>query len=428
MKVELIPIDSVLVEDRGREDFGAVGELAESIRTKGLLHPLVVDENTKLIAGERRLRALKLLKWELVPVNRFSDLDELMKVEIELEENTKRKNLTWQEESRLIQKAVSMRRGSNPEYRIENDPLLDKMSESSLKENLFLARMAEKFPSIVQEKDKSNAVRLAKRLQEKEIRSLMVKAAGSANINVNAPTSSVQSYSIEGVTLYLQDCLEGIRLLPSESIDLILTDFPFGVDFGNNADFLKRWDEVYEDSNDVLLKSLVPELCIEFKRVLKDGAHFYIFYPSMYHQEFFDEFNKYFKVQRIPLIWNKRTGGTSFAPYTYYAPNYEPILYGWKGLAPRKLHSPGYCVLNFDNLTGGDKTHPAEKPLELMCYLIQQSTIEGETVLETFSGSGVTLEACLRMSRKGIGFELSQRWYELGVERLMNRAKGGTDV
>jgi site-specific DNA-methyltransferase (adenine-specific) len=426
VKVELIPIDSVIVEDRGREDFGAVGELAESIRTKGLLHPLVVDENNKLIAGERRLRALKLLKWETVPVNRFNDLDELTKVEIELEENTKRKSLTWQEESKLIQRAVEMRRGSNPEYKIENDPLLDKMGETTLKENLFLARMQEKFPSIAKEKDKSNAVRLAKRMQEKEVRSLLVKAAGSTPLTTLAsPTSSVKSYSVEGVTLYLQDCLEGVRNLPSESIDLIITDYPFGIDFGNNADFLKRWDEVYDDSKDSLLSILLPETLKEFKRILKPGAHFYIFYPTVYHEQFRLEISKHLTLQHVPLIWDKKTGGTSFAPYRVYAPNYEGVFYGWKGESQgaRKLSSPGYCVLDFPNLTGGNKVHPAEKPVELISYLINQSTIEGETVLDCFSGSGVTLEACLRMNRKGIAFELSQRWYELGVSRLMFHVK-----
>ena len=427
MKIELIPIDSILVEDRGRIEFGAVGELAESIRTKGLLHPLIIDENNRLIAGERRLRALTLLKHTLVPVQRFNELDELTKVEIELEENTRRKNLSWQEESSLIAKSVGLRRLNDPSYTLDNDPLLDKMKESTLKENLFLSRMMERHPEIINEKDKKNAVRKAKRLQEKELRTLIVKASGNSTPETNSDVG-IPTFSTNGVMLVNQDCLEGIRSLPSDSIDLILTDFPFGVDLGNNTEFNKHWEEIYSDSTQHLLTKLLPELCIEFHRVLKDGAHFYIFYPSMFHVEFFAEFTKLLKVQRIPLIWNKRTGGNSFAPYTYYAPNYEPILYGWKGSTPRKLHAPGYCVLNFDSIHGSSKTHPAEKPLELMNYLIQQSTIEGETVLETFSGSGVVAESCVRMDRKCIAYELSPQWYELAVERIMNRVKGGNNA
>ena len=74
-------------------------------------------------------------------------------------------------------------------------------------------------------------------------------------------------------------------------------------------------------------------------------------------------------------------------------------------------------MLNFENKIS-DKTHPAEKPVSLITYLVEQSSIEGETILDCFSGSGVTMAVSKRLNRKGIAFELSTRWFELGIERI----------
>lgn len=424
MELIFVPLNEIIEDDRARVDYGEVGDLSESIKSKGLMQPLVIDSSKKLIAGGRRLRALKILRWETAPCRLYSSLSELQRTELELEENIKRKSLTWQEEIKLTEKMVRLKREQDPSLTIKNDLSGDELSAKTLQRNLFLSKMSELHPEILKEKDKANAMRKAERIQESKIRKLLVQASGGQSIMNTSQDgeNSIPSFTLNGVTLYNQDCLQGLKNLPNESIDLLITDFPFGVKLDKNADFNKSWDQVYEDDTQDLLTQLLPELAKEFYRVLKEGAHFYIFYPSIFHHQFDTELRKYFKLQHVPLIWNKRTGGTSFAPYRVYTPNYEPILYGWKGEA-HKLKAPGYCVLNFDNLNGGEKSHPAEKPLELLCYLIDQSSIEGETVLETFSGSGVTLEACVRMNRKGIGFELSPRWYELGVERLMNRGK-----
>src|SRR5437868_2885236 len=77
---------------RHRRDLGDVGPLAESIAAIGLLHPLVVSPAGQLIAGERRLAAVKRLGWETVPVSIAYDLDDALRLLIaERDENTQRK-------------------------------------------------------------------------------------------------------------------------------------------------------------------------------------------------------------------------------------------------------------------------------------------------------------------------------------------------
>src|SRR5438552_18759707 len=84
-------------ERRQRHEIGDIASLADSISRLGLIHPLVVDNNNTLIAGFRRYTACKSLGWTGVECTRIDDLDPLVRHLVELEENIKRLDLTWQE-------------------------------------------------------------------------------------------------------------------------------------------------------------------------------------------------------------------------------------------------------------------------------------------------------------------------------------------
>lgn len=93
-------ISLVRVGDRRREDYGDITGLAKSIDRYGLLHPIVVDADDNLVAGGRRLEAVKKLGWPSIPIRRLGELSETELREIELEENLRRKDLTEIERSR----------------------------------------------------------------------------------------------------------------------------------------------------------------------------------------------------------------------------------------------------------------------------------------------------------------------------------------
>lgn len=423
-----INLDKITVKERSRKDLGLIGELAESIKKLGLLQPLVLEDNLELRAGARRLAAVRLLGWSTVPCILLSSLTPLERLEIELEENIKRKNFEWQEEVRLKEEISQLRAKASPGVTLEQTAQKMGISESGLKADLQLARAVREWPELHKEPDKSNALNKAKRLIEKKLRTLQVSintTLGPVQVTDNlGPLSNIKLYKQAGVTLFLQDCVEGLKTIPDSSIDLLLTDYPYGVGLDKAYGFQKSWDEVYNDSADYVLQHLLPATTPEIARVLKPGAHFYIFFPSLHQQAFYDQFSKYLTVQKVPLIWNKVFGGSNYRPYSNYTPNYEPLWFGYKGQEPRKLAVPGFCVLTYTNLAGQQKTHPAEKPFPLIKYLMEQSSLSGETVLELFAGSGVVLEAALRLGRKALGFELSERWFDVVVERLENAKNG----
>lgn len=89
-----LALGDIIIGGRGRGDLGDLRELAESIRTVGLLHPVVVTAEHELVAGVRRIEAVRLLGWQRVPVT-VVDLDNAAEVlRAELEENTCRKSLS----------------------------------------------------------------------------------------------------------------------------------------------------------------------------------------------------------------------------------------------------------------------------------------------------------------------------------------------
>src|SRR5262245_15694129 len=95
-----LSIDAIRVDREGRQrkQVNGIEILADSINRLGLIHPIVVTRDGTLVAGERRLAACKQLGWGNISCQYVDELDELHLRAIELEENIKRTDLTWQEE------------------------------------------------------------------------------------------------------------------------------------------------------------------------------------------------------------------------------------------------------------------------------------------------------------------------------------------
>ena len=93
----LVDIDRIVVNDRIRKDFGDIQELAEDIRTNGLINPPTVNKDYVLLAGERRLRACKSLGWTQIEVHMLDTRDEAHDLAVEMSENNMRRNFTGSE-------------------------------------------------------------------------------------------------------------------------------------------------------------------------------------------------------------------------------------------------------------------------------------------------------------------------------------------
>jgi ParB family chromosome partitioning protein len=105
-----LPISKILVEDRQRQDLGDIPALADSLARYGLIQPVVINQDNRLLAGGRRLAAALYLKWTEIDVvyKETLSLDEAF--ELELEENVRRKDMSWQERALNIYKIYRIKK------------------------------------------------------------------------------------------------------------------------------------------------------------------------------------------------------------------------------------------------------------------------------------------------------------------------------
>ena len=204
------------------------------------------------------------------------------------------------------------------------------------------------------------------------------------------------------------DCLDVMKDIPDKSIDLVLTDPPYGMEFKSNYRKIK-YEKIQNDNNLNWLEDFLKES----NRVLKDDTHIYIFCSFHNIDIFKQEISKLFEVKNI-LVWIKNNTGMGDLEGDY-APQYEFCIYARKG--NKKLNNGRDSnILYFDRT--GNINHPTEKPVSLMGFLINKSSNEGDTVLDCFLGSGTTAVACKQLNRNFIGIELSEKYCEIARERL----------
>jgi len=221
--------------------------------------------------------------------------------------------------------------------------------------------------------------------------------------------------SLELDRIYQMDCIEGMKLIPDSSIDLIVTDPPYLMNYRSNRRVVR--EKFKHIANDVNSYDLIQAYLKECFRILKNDTAIYMF-CSWHHVDFFkQEFEKYFKLKNI-IVWNKNNHGSGDLKGAY-APKHEFILFGHKGRSIlREKRVPD--VIDCDKIPSPKLTHPTEKPTELLSIFIKNSSDEGDIVFDGFAGTGSTLITAARLNRNFIGFEIEPEYIEIANKRLEN--------
>ncbi len=237
--------------------------------------------------------------------------------------------------------------------------------------------------------------------------------------------------------LRLGDCLEEMKTIPDETVDLVVTDCPYHIVGGgctNDAVKIGRYIEptgilsrrvskrqmdtdavgytkqgkLFEH-NDIEFSEWLPEVY----RVLKDGTHCYIMINPRNLKDLWQSAEDVgFEFQNL-LVWDKGNA----TPNKYYLQCYELILMLRKGPA-RNINNMGEKnILRIPNIIG-DKHHPTEKPVRLMQVMVENSTNENDLVLDPFMGSGGVGIACKYGNRRFIGIEIDEKYFAIARQRI----------
>ena len=215
--------------------------------------------------------------------------------------------------------------------------------------------------------------------------------------------------------LSTDDAVAWLRSLPSESVDLLITDPAYESLEKHRAigttTRLKRSKASSNDWFQIFPNRRFADLFTEVYRVLKRNSHFYLFCDQetmFYAKPVAEELGfKFWK----PLIWDKRKIGMGY----HYRARYECILFFEKG--KRKLRDLGVPdIIECPRVYRG---YPAEKPVEVSEVLVRQSTEQGELVVDPFCGSGSVGVAAVRQGRDFMGNDICSEAVDISRGRMI---------
>lgn len=432
--MQLVSLDSVEVPERQRTAIatGPLNDLKNSIVAVGLLNPPVCwfDAATGkwvLVAGERRLRAIKELFKELrpircegrvvadfIPITPLGDyLDNVGRFEAELDENVQRVDLEWPDKMKAYAALHEMRKLQNPSQTVVQtaQELSQKTQQSEahshrlITQASVIARHLDN-PKIANARDASEALTLIYKQEEEKVMAALVKRQIAA-----MPIKP-------DIEIRHDDLRKLLPLLPESIYDLILADPPYGIE-ASGAGFRARSVHHHNYKDDApAARELAQTILAEGFRVTKPRANIFIFCDiDLFPWLKTTASNLGWEPFRRPLIWMK-SESEGLAPWGGQGPRIttEFIFYATKG--QRGLNASPIDVFDDRRVSRSERIHAAEKPVSLFERLINCSCLPGDSVLDPCCGSGASLVACLNSKRRALGIEIDEDYYNAALTNV----------
>lgn len=433
MQLKLIDLAAIKVApNRQRRAFPLDKMLAlgESIRRLGLQNPIVlrvVGEDYQLVSGERRLRAVQEIADSggtirhdgvecysgAIPYTLFDDLDPLAAEEAELEENTRRENLTWQEEAAATAKLKALRdrqagvKGLPP---ISTADLAEEITgrrdgsfQGDMKDRLVVARYLDD-ADVAAAPSMREAIKVIKKKEDVARNTALAERVGRI--------FTADFHQCHNVSLF-----DWLPTCKSDQFDVILTDPPYGMgahEFGDSGDTGTMQAHGYQDTYDNF-KRILDCVAAHSGRITHPQAHLYWFCDIdnfFLCREAFSQAG--WSVFRTPLIWVNQDKAR--APWPTMGPQrkYECILYAVKGKKAVNRMAPDIIEVRADSQLG----HSAQKPVGLFRELLSRSVVAGSAVLDLCCGTGPIFPGAHELKCRAVGLEIDPASYGIAVNRI----------
>jgi ParB/RepB/Spo0J family partition protein len=410
-----LSISSITIPaERQRKDFNAIDELAGSIRANGLINPIVVTPQGVLVAGQRRLMACKQLGWTHISVQLTTDLEPLALHIIELEENVKRVDLTWQEQTLAVQQYHKLMRGLHTNWTQTDTANALNISQPNIHRFLAVAQEIEQGNKSVAEAPRFSVARgITERKASRE------GTQELSNIRSFAPIAAEKT---NNDAIQLTDFLEWAPLYSGPKFNFIHCDFPYGINAEGKQGFSGDAYGTYDDTRENFL-SLLHVFARNLENFCSPSAHIMFWFSMKNYQELLTFFKEEtdFVIQYIPLVWSKHLGIIS-DPQRTFRNQCEFCLFGSRG--DRKIvrtasnHYHG-VQMNKEHMSG--KYEPMLK--HFFSALVDHTTL----MLDPTCGSGTALVAAEALgAAKVLGLEINPEFVKIGnasveKERLLRK-------
>jgi DNA modification methylase len=210
-----------------------------------------------------------------------------------------------------------------------------------------------------------------------------------------------------GNKIFKGDCFNLIEKINDESIDLVITDPPYG----DNVGYGRAGKEILNNEDETINYRFLDKIYPKMKM----NTSCYLFTNWKFETKLRDyienktEFNL-----RMMLVIVKNNIGMGYG----FRNQYEICLVLEKGKASYNFNNFS-TVVKMDNINHSKETHPHTKALNIIEKIIKHSSNEGDLVFDGFLGSGSVIEGCIRTNRMYLGAELDNKWFNLIEERII---------
>lgn len=358
-----------MYENNPRNNDGAVEYVANSIKEFGFKVPIVLDKNNIIVAGHTRYKAAKLLNITEIPCIIADDLSDEQVKAFRLIDNKAAELASWDNDLLNLE--------------LENIKDIDMELFDFQISNILDNVVDDEYEVELPEDPKTKTGNIYK------LRNHYLMCGDSTN------TDDVK------------------KLMNNQLADLIVTDPPYNVNYeGKTGDNLKIMNDNMENNQ---FYSFLESAFINLYESIKDGGSIYVFHADTEGLNFRKAMmSSGFKLAEC-LVWVKNAFVMGRQDYHW---KHEPVLYGWKpGASHYFINDRSQStVLEFDKPIRNEE-HPTMKPIDLIAYLINNSSKKDEIVLDLFGGSGTTMIACEQTNRKAFIMELDPRYCDVIVDR-----------
>lgn len=381
-ELKLINIDELIpyANNARTHSKDQINKLRSSLREFGFINPILIDKDYNILAGHGRVMAAREEGIKEVPCVLVEHLTEAQKKAYILADNRLAMDAGWDDEMLALE--------------LENLKELDFDMDLT---GFDAAEIDELFSNIhdkdVQDDDFDVDAALA---EEPISKQGDIWLLGRHRL-ICGDSTKAETYE---------------KLMDGKKANLCVTDPPYSVNYSSKAGSIKNDNLSDQDFYNFLLAA--------FKNIensMADDASIYVFHADTEGYNFRKAFKEAGFYLSGVCIWVKQSLVLGRSPYQW---QHEPILFGWRKDGRHKWYSDRKqtTIWNFDRPTKSE-LHPTMKPVPLVAYPIQNSSMSNCIVLEPFAGSGSTLIACEQLGRICYAIELDEKYADVIVKRYI---------
>jgi ParB family transcriptional regulator, chromosome partitioning protein len=433
MTSTIVPLSSIKIpEQRQRETIDDLDGLKDSLGRLGLLHPLIVDADLNLIAGERRLTAARELGWVEIEVKRKENLTELETRSIELEENIRRQNLSWQEECQAVADLRQLRSdltsqelaemiGFSPTHISRRCSVAAALQKGD--EQLNAASGLRGALAILERRRDRAKNNLLEAIQDLDLADPKTEPndvsaelePGQSPAVANEPEPVQAKPAPPAATIHNVSFLDWT---PPERYNFLHCDLPYGLNHESSPQGKTSNFGAYADTEETY-QQLCEHLVAVADRLLMQSAHA-IFWTATREPNYTIARNTLeamgFRLWSSDLIWHK-TDNRGIVSDTQRGPRhvYETALFGIRG--DRKIVR---VVSDVYGCPMSKSIHASEKPIPMLLHFFRMLVDENTVMLDPTCGSGNAIQAAESLGAKSaIGLEIDPAFAEAAQEALL---------